>query len=254
MGVTGYFVKAVEEGAARISESPAATRLLAEAGVWEMRGASPSVAKLLEARQPLTNFADELSYGIRRNYWENVIGDDVSGRVPARITWEMMRLHSKETGTKLPNLFFAAVGHETNNVDALSKWMDGNKVLKNGRTLLVTEYIEQGRTIAKFSSAFQRNGIPFDVATVSARDAPVFVGPSLPIPRSSSLLLSHESVSHRMWLYSKNAPEYRAAIGVERVPDSITAVPNGADPKAIAELRQRMDQIASYLYQTKVKR
>ena len=111
-----------------IEEAPfvnAAAKMLVESGlVWNSVYAGPAIGKLTGARGPLTSFAEELSYGIRTQRWKNLVGDDVSGRVPAKIAWDIMRLHAQDKGLRAPKLLFVAAGHDRDMVPELSE-MDG---------------------------------------------------------------------------------------------------------------------------------
>ena len=132
--------------------------------------------------------------------------------------------------------------------------MASQKSLKDGNALFITEYIDKGRTINQVSAAFQENKIAFDVATVSAKDYLTAIGPTLALPRDSTLLFSNTSEATDMWLYAKPDGAYRRAIGVEKVSDSVISKPNVVDRAATLELRVRMLAISHELYNTVIKK
>ena len=119
---------------------------------------SPAGKRLYDVKTELEKLTDQLSDGIRAQRWTNVIADDVSGRVPGLVVWNQMKLWNLQQGSKVPSLRFLASGTSgtfsaEEHIANLTKAIESGRIqLQPGRTLIVSEQIESGKSLAKLDT------------------------------------------------------------------------------------------------------
>lgn len=141
------------------------------------------VAAGFEAGSPaMTSLVDQLAPSIRDGRWTTVLGDDSKGRLPALVIGGLTSRWAQEHGQHPPARKFIAGGrtfykstedadHNKVEADRHTLLMDYVADLKPGlgeRTLVVTEYVTEGRGMEMLLRALRENDVLFDLAIVEA--------------------------------------------------------------------------------------
>ena len=122
-----------------------------------------------ESRPAFDGLIDRLKEPLREGRWESVLGDDVSGRLPALVIGDLMARVARERGRDAPSRFFIpGRRQERSLLSQEEEYLRSIKERLGQRTLLVTEYIASGGTMKALASLLNREGIPFDIAAVSS--------------------------------------------------------------------------------------
>ncbi len=100
--------------------------------------------------------------------YDTILSDDASGRLPSRLLEKIINQKRKENGQKLVHTLFVASGrHGDPNIEsAVGKFIAAEKEAL-GKTLLVTEFIDSGKSIKNLIEILEKEGIDFDIAAVS---------------------------------------------------------------------------------------
>ncbi len=124
-----------------------------------------------ETLEDLSRLVFEL--GDKITDYDTILSDDASGRLVSRLLWEISSTERKKIAKKTANGYFIAGGQpiKRDNDKAITAFLEKNKQ-KLGKTLLVTEYIESGKSIMSLIKLLENEGIDFDVATVSIHFPP----------------------------------------------------------------------------------
>lgn len=100
--------------------------------------------------------------------YDMIISDDASGRLPSMFFRRIINKKRQEAGLPEVDTFFVAGGrHGWDEIKAEMVDFFKSKGKSHGRTLLVTEYIESGRSINEIVKLLEAAGIDFDLASVS---------------------------------------------------------------------------------------
>lgn len=106
--------------------------------------------------------------------YDTIISDELSGRLPTLILRKIIDKKRKEQGNTTPLTTFFLLGGGTRspeNQSAIAGFIR-KKSKSFGKVLLVTESISSGRSAEEFAELFNKNGIEYDVATVSILKEP----------------------------------------------------------------------------------
>jgi len=126
------------------------------------------------SRKSFENLIKQLSPAIRNHEYNLLVGDDVSGRIPALILGGVMKDIYKREKIESPQiLFFGGDKRPISDSSKLSNYfrnlIDKKKINpENIKALLITDNIETGRTIDYFTEALSEVGLSCDIAAVSS--------------------------------------------------------------------------------------
>jgi len=167
-----------------------------------------------QLEKPTVRLVRKLKEAIDKEEYETLIGDDASGRAPTLVLRKIINNRIETLHKSLPperkreklRTYFVSGGQglsdETTGYLKLffESIRSGDK-----KFLLVTEYIQSGRSISKLVSALEASGINFDIASVfvdvegvesidkiQARGHRVFGGSQMSVPPK---IWSHEGIS-----------------------------------------------------------
>jgi hypothetical protein len=115
-----------------------------------------------------------LKRAIDSGEYDTLIGDDASGRIPTLVLWNVMKervkkMHpdwSTEKQREASQVYFVAGGRTQFNSGELSNFFDQTRDKIKKKALLVTEYVQSGKTIYRLAKLLEDSGIPFDVAAL----------------------------------------------------------------------------------------
>jgi hypothetical protein len=104
-------------------------------------------------------------------HYDTILSDDASGRLISLLFRDIIKEKRDEQKTEPLQTYFIAGGRGSRRAgdDEINKFIEDRKA-KLGRTLLVTEYIDSGMSIGELIDILEKQGIDFDVATVSISD------------------------------------------------------------------------------------
>jgi len=139
-----------------------------------------------DTKQDFAHLVEQISEGIKEGRWTTILGDDVSGRLPALVIGKIIARYNREHGINPPKRIFFAGGsinyedvpdedlpspekNEQNIQERQQKLetyiQDQSKNLGD-RVLIVTEHVVGGRTVRRIGKILNREGINFDVASL----------------------------------------------------------------------------------------
>lgn len=121
--------------------------------------------ELIEALMKLVE-----NLGSKLGDYEMILSDDASGRLPSLFLRKIINAIREKGKKESAKTFFVAGGRHPNErkegtKSEIEHFIAGKK--PKGRMLLVTEYIETGRSIERIMDVLDNQSIDYDVATVS---------------------------------------------------------------------------------------
>jgi hypothetical protein len=229
----------------------------------------PAVDRVLQAKRKLSRMIGDISTNVRERRWSSVFADDVSGRIPGIVIWEQMRKWAHEQQLKPPGLYFLASGrggvgvvgdpfasitYEPENLKNLTNRITAIRTRENlERVLLVTDYLESGKSINRLATALLAQNVPFDVLSVGTALTEDQYKILYPAMQNSKFFTGGRS--HEMWTGSAGArTAFRQAIGVEKYGSEATSRPNRVDRAAISTLRKQLSLLSQEFYDTHFKK
>ncbi len=139
----------------------------AEFTTAEQRDLVEFKAALESMRFQFQDVAVQLRPGIEAHRWDAIIGDDVSGRLPALFVGRLMQRHAAATGAATPNIMFAApdkmAGEEKQ--QALREHFANHQDKLGHRVLIVTEFIASGDNLRGLVATLPQ-GVEADIASL----------------------------------------------------------------------------------------
>jgi hypothetical protein len=113
----------------------------------------------------------------RLPHYDTILSDDASGRLVSLLLKKIIDRKKEERGGEKTEMFFLASGrHGSAAIDRSIRKFIGKKKKELGKTLLVTEYIESGKSIEKLTKALEDKHIDFDIGTLSIERLPQHYG------------------------------------------------------------------------------
>jgi hypothetical protein len=100
--------------------------------------------------------------------YETVLSDDASGRIVSRVFETVINKARKEKKEEFAPTYFLAGGRDMDNTEAITEFLREKGNL--GKTLLVTENINKGKSISRIIGILSELGIDFDLATPSINE------------------------------------------------------------------------------------
>ncbi|MFA6227863.1 MAG: phosphoribosyltransferase [Patescibacteria group bacterium] len=100
--------------------------------------------------------------------YDAIVSDDSSGRLPSLLFRRIINRQKRKSGRKGIQTFFVSSGRHNYSeiISGLREFFVKNQE-QLGRVLLVTEYIDSGRSISRLIGIMQEAGVNFDLAAVS---------------------------------------------------------------------------------------
>ncbi|MDA2923028.1 hypothetical protein MYX07_07230 [Patescibacteria group bacterium AH-259-L07] len=148
-----------------------------------------------ETREDFKHLVEQISDGIKEGRWTAILGDDVSGRLPALVIGKIATRYAQNHGIKIPKCIFFAGGsvpyedvpdEDLPNVEQskkniaeqqqkLEEYIRRQSKNLGSRVLIVTEHVVGGRTLRRVATALHKVGIGFDIASLwSTRQAATY--------------------------------------------------------------------------------
>lgn len=101
-------------------------------------------------------------------HYDTILSDDASARLASLFLKEVINKKKAELGQKSVQIFFVASGrHGGEETNTIVDRFIAEKKISLGKTLLVSEYIETGKSINILVKILEKYGIDFDIASVS---------------------------------------------------------------------------------------
>lgn len=149
--------------------------LPAPVGLHEKSMIRDSTEAIEEIEPAMNSLIEKLAPGIREGRWTSVLGDDVGGRLPATMVGSVMKdLAREHPGSINPQRLFIAAGRDQDKrTDSIDDYIGAIKPQLGERVLLVSEYVETGKTIIEMALSLRRQGIACDIATAQLFEAEV---------------------------------------------------------------------------------
>jgi len=136
-----------------------------------------------QLRLPLQTVLEGLRPRIDNGDYRVVIGEDVSGRIPALIVWRVLSSLAHQRGEVKPGILFIGTFHYIDPKIAQDQIQQVSDFLGNyytsrtygvldaniARTLIVTEDIVQGIGLNPIAAGLREQRLPYDIASVNVR-------------------------------------------------------------------------------------
>ncbi len=127
--------------------------------------------EILQLYKMMSNLVEKLKPAIENHEYDFLIGEDASGRIPALILKKILDTVYKKQGIiPAKMLFLAGARHFIDQEDIIENFanhIDKHAPEKVSKTLIITEYIDTGSSVAVTIQALQKNNIAYDIATCS---------------------------------------------------------------------------------------
>ena len=124
-------------------------------------------------RKPAEKILSALWKDINAGKYLAILGDDVSGRLPALLFHKVITAVYKKKGFNAPKtLFFLgsrSIDSEKEETRRFINFLEGvglKKIAKKKKVLFVTDTINHGRHLYPFTQGLKKMGINFDIATI----------------------------------------------------------------------------------------
>lgn len=179
----------------------------------------------------------EIGPQLRENKYTSIVGDDVSGRIPALI---LHRTLAKMHPGNKPNMLFLQGGRTGNNRERwvkVAKHIEAHKDAFGDNPLVVTEFTKNAGTINKFDVAFSESigHMPEHAVLVKSEHCEE-------LEPNVHVAFSQYEVGFGWSPFETTAKEL---VGVERNDIEVLAKP--ADVKMLGPIRKAVDVTAGYL-------
>ncbi len=141
---------------------------------------------LAELDEPIAKILNQLRPTIEKGSYKIIVGDDSSGRIPTLIIARAIKKIYAEQGIPPPLVRFVAGSRLTGDVvhEKKEKLLDAYAIdmrqvllkesektqTKKPRVLIVTDFIESGRSVKPLVDSFKKNGVGADLATIGIYD------------------------------------------------------------------------------------
>lgn len=125
-------------------------------------------------KEPLQDLLEQLKEKIESGYYNAIIGDDASGRIPALIVDDVITERYKEKGFSEPRVNFFAGSRDLDSNEQKIKEEKIGKLLdekvryeKDAHVLIVTDTIKTGISLKPLTKALKERNVKYDIATIS---------------------------------------------------------------------------------------
>lgn len=123
------------------------------------------------AKPCFENLVKQLIPAVKNHEYNLIIGDDVSGRLPTLVVGGLIKEIYRREKIDIPQILFFLGGRSSCREkisEHLQKLAKENKIdLKQGKTLVVTEYMSSGRSMVDFLGAIKEAGLSGDLAALN---------------------------------------------------------------------------------------
>ncbi|PIT92203.1 MAG: hypothetical protein COU08_03640 [Candidatus Harrisonbacteria bacterium CG10_big_fil_rev_8_21_14_0_10_42_17] len=139
-----------------------------------------------DTKEDFAHLIEQISEGIKEGRWTTILGDDVSGRLPALVIGKIIARYNREHGMNPPKRIFFAGGsinyedvpdeglptpeQSKQNIQEqqqkLATFIHEQSKSLGDRVLIVTEHVVGGRTVRRIGKTLYREGVNFDVASL----------------------------------------------------------------------------------------
>lgn len=145
--------------------------------------------------KPMLKICNELKSGLERNKYGIIVGDDTSGRLPTLALKGFSDFVSDQNHMeRLPTVFLQS-GTKAKDEDVALQFkervLSRKKDIQDKKALIVTDYIQSGRSVNRLMELFKSQDLPFDVVVLHLSDE--FDQSKLVIPESSNMIIGEVS-------------------------------------------------------------
>ncbi len=170
--------------------------------------------------------------------YDTVLSDDTGGRFPSLLLKQIIDKKREEVEKDRAQIYFIAGGWKSNEKRnlAIKEFIAGKKD-SFGKTLLVTEYIESGKSIQFFMNILEQQNIVFDTATVSMLNKPDYYNEEIKYGKIGKI------GRYSFWRKPSSS-------GVEKRPEDESAHPKRVkwfDPEKSRAVRKDIDTLSEEL-------
>lgn len=127
-----------------------------------------TLPEIAELEEPIKKIIEQIRSKIENGEYGLIIGDDVSGRIPARILGGVIKKIAKLKGVRDPDLIFipGKLSRNQNLSKQLQDYISKYGVKEKDRILIVTESIESGNALSTLLDVLIKSGYRCDIATL----------------------------------------------------------------------------------------
>lgn len=219
----------------------------------EIQSPEFEIEEFEKARENFESLIKELTPAIRNHEYNVVVGDDASGRIPARVISGLMKEVYEEDEVHLPKIKFLAGGRHRRLTEEFGNKLDDyfyklvseKKIKPQDKILLVTEHMDSGTSEAQIIRTVKKAGLDCDIAALACWRNPVFYRNSLPRSAFGGVKI-YSGGNDLNDLYFWNKPFIS---GVEKREGEIFSNRREGDRKGILAARRDVKKMVNYLKQ-----
>ncbi len=130
--------------------------------------------EIIKTQERMGQIISQMRPNILNGEYSVVVSDERSGRIPAMIMWNVMRLVSEKNGYEAPKVVLFKKQKTSDKEWSMEATSDNlvsafsARTIKPGKALFVTEFLKEGISMAVARRAFEGMGRPMEVAALQA--------------------------------------------------------------------------------------
>jgi hypothetical protein len=192
---------------------------------------------------PMQRILTQMKPAVERHQYGVMIVDDTSGRLPGLVLLEVFNdVYLKKHEPPMYPVFVQGSRYESDVPRMQSRLQEQSRQLDklepNQRALLVTEYVETGRTLERFEDVLLGAGIPYDIATVRSQHEPLYLKSDNIIAETTEYYLGSLGPHRRNLPLPHGKPQLTGLINGIKYPDNRFIT----DPEFRSSARQALRQ------------
>ena len=137
-------------------------------GALQTRETKITLPEIAELEEPTKKIIEQLRSRIENGEYGLIIGEDVSGRIPALILGRFIKRIYRLRGVRVPEIIFipGKLDEEYDYKETLKKYVFKYGAREGDRILIVTEAIDTGQSLKVLSKLLAECGFTIDIATI----------------------------------------------------------------------------------------
>ena len=172
----------------------------------------PMLEEIAELEEPIKKIIMKIKERIEGGEYGLVIGDDASGRIPARIIGGFIRKVSEQRGMEKPNIIFIPGKlsiSEAESISILEDHLEKYGATKDKKILIVTDTVKSGESLGALVQLIKKLGYGCEIATIGLEKPILGISDRLHNLRSTKIISGRfrniDNGSHTPQIYRSNS-------------------------------------------------